>query len=104
MSLGKQGWLEQLIREGVTKYRADASSNSFREAAALPPGVGRARRYLRGILRESGLLFGTPDAPVVEDNLGPEEQLFLAVVRVFTRIALDVATLVEAGPAPRPEQ
>ncbi len=105
MALGKKGWLEQLIREGVAKYRADASSNSFREAAALPPGPGRARRYLRGILRESGLLFGTPDETTPgEQSFGPEEQLFLAVLRVFTRIALDVATLVEAAPAPRPEQ
>ncbi len=105
MSLGTQGWLEELIREGVTKYRPDATSNSVREAATLPPGVGRARRYLRGILRESGLLFGTPDAPAPdEQSLGPEEQLFLAVLRVFTRIALDVATLVEAAPGPRPEQ
>ena len=105
MALGKQGWLEQLIREGVTKYRADVASNSLREAQALPPGVGRARRYLRGILRESGLLFGTPDAPKAgEQVFGPEEQLFLAVLRVFTRVALDVATLVEAAPGPRPEQ
>ena len=72
MALGKQGWLEQLIREGVTKYRADVASNSLREASALPPGVGRARRYLRGILRESGLLFGTPDAPKAgEQVFGP---------------------------------
>ena len=105
MALGKQGWLEQLIREGVTAYRADAESNSLREANTLPPGVGRARRYLRGILRESGLLFGTPNAPAVgEESSGPEEQLFLAVLRVFTRVALDVATLVEAAPGPRPEQ
>ncbi len=105
MSLGKQGWLEQLIRDGVAKYRADASSQSFRDASVLPPGVGRARRYLRGILRESGLLFGTPNAPAAgEQSLAAEEQLFLAVIRTFTRIALDVATLVEAGPAPRAEQ
>ena len=105
MALGKQGWLEQLIREGVTHYRADAESNSLREANVLPPGVGRARRYLRGILRESGLLFGTPDAPAAgEESAGPEEQLFLAVLRVFTRMALDFATLVEAAPGPRPEQ
>ncbi len=105
MALGKQGWLEQLIREGVTGYRADAESNSLREANTLPPGVGRARRYLRGILRESGLLFGTPNAPAVgEESSGPEEQLFLAVLRVFTRMALDFATLVEAAPGPRPEQ
>ncbi len=105
MALGKQGWLEQLIREGVTAHRADADSNSLREANLLPPGAGRARRYLRGILRESGLLFGTPDAPAPgAESAGPEEQLFLAVLRVFTRVALDVAALGQAAPGPRPEQ
>ena len=104
MALGKQGWLEQLIREEVNAYRPDADSQSLRAAAVLPPGRGRARRYLRGILRESGLLYGTPAAVGSGEGLGPEEELFLAVLRVFTRIALDVATLVEAAPGPRPEQ
>jgi hypothetical protein len=105
MALGKKGWLEQLIREEVKSYRSNADSKSLREASTLPPGRGRARRYLRGILRESGLLFGTPDAePLEQESFGPEERLFLAVLRVFTRVALDVATLVEAAPGPRPEQ
>ncbi|HEY1086657.1 MAG TPA: hypothetical protein VGE37_03145, partial [Archangium sp.] len=63
MALGKKGWLEQLIREQVKSYAPDEASTSIRDARALPPGRGRARRYLRGILRESGLLFGTPNAP-----------------------------------------
>ena len=40
MALGKKGWLEQLIREGVAAYRADADSKSLREAlGAARPGV-----------------------------------------------------------------
>lgn len=105
MALGKKGWLEQLIREQVKGYRPDATSASRQDAACLPPGRGRARRYLRGILRETGLLFGTPDLHTpAEKTLDAEEQLFLAVLRTFTRIALDVATLAEAAPGPRPEQ
>ncbi len=105
MTSGKKGWLEQLIREGVTTYRADTASQSLRDAMKLNGGPGRARRYLRGILRESGLLFGTPDELLPgQEGVGPEERLFLAVLRVFTRIALDVASLVDAAPGPRPEQ
>lgn len=71
----------------------------------MVPGRGRARRYVRGMLRESGLLFGTPNAPKVPGEGGSnEEQLFLAVLRVFTRIALDVAAHADAAPGPRPEQ
>lgn len=105
MALGKKGWLEQLIREQVKSYAPDEASTSIRDARALPPGRGRARRYLRGILRESGLLFGTPNAPGPKPmGANAEELLFLAVLKTFTRIALDVATLVEAAPGPRPEQ
>ncbi|MFT3713996.1 MAG: LETM1 domain-containing protein [Archangium sp.] len=57
------------------------------------------------MLRESGLLFGTPNTPKLPGEGGsPEEQLFLAVLRVFTRIALDVAAHADAAPGPRPEQ
>ena len=95
MALGKTGWLERLIRDGVTKHRADRESRSMREALALPPGRGRARRYLRGILRESGLLFGTPQVLALgAEGAGPEEQLFVAVLPVFTRVAIHLAWLV----------
>ncbi len=105
MALGKQGWLEQIIRGVVGTWTPDVDSRSAVVARELPPGQARARRYVRGILRESGLLFGTPNTPTLGgDTTGPEEELFLAVLRVFTRIALDVAAFADAAPGPRPEQ
>lgn len=99
------GWLEQIIRGVIGAWTPDTSSRSARAAQSMPPGRGRARRYVRGMLRESGLLFGTPNAPKVPGEGGSnEEQLFLAVLRVFTRIALDVAAHADAAPGPRPEQ
>lgn len=105
MALGKPGWLEQLIRSVVSAHTLNEASASYVSAKVLPPGRGRARRYLRGMLRESGLLFGTPETDGgVQPGLGPEEQLFLAVLRVFVQLALDVAALADAAPGPRPEQ
>jgi hypothetical protein len=104
MSLDKPGWLEQLLRQVVSTHSFDAASASAAACQALPPGRGRARRYLRGILRESGLLYGTPQQSGDPKGAGPEEQLFLAVLRVFTTMALDIARLTDAGPGPRPEQ
>lgn len=107
MRLGKRGWLQQLLRSVVENHRPDLASQSFKAAAALPTGRARARRYLKGILRESGLLFGTPSTTPTEAPLegqGPEELLFLAVLRTFSRIGLDIALLAEAAPGPRPEQ
>lgn len=106
MRLGKAGWLEQLLKDVVAGHRVDLGSPSFQDALKLPTGPARARRYLRGILRETGLLYGTPQAspaPVPEGQ-GPEEQLFLAVLRTFAKVALDLAVLVDAAPGPRAEQ
>ncbi len=105
MALGKPGWLEQLIRSVVASHRLNETTASYVASRALPAGRGRARRYLRGMLRESGLLFGTPETDsTAQEGVGPEEQLFLAVLRVFTQLALDLATLADAAPGPRPEQ
>lgn len=38
------------------------------------------------------------------EHQGPEEVLFLAVLRTFCRMALDIAVLAEGAPGPRPEQ
>ncbi len=57
------------------------------------------------MLRESGLLYGTPqqqhEAPT---GAGPEEALFLAVLRQLCRLALDVAVLTGAPRGPREGQ
>ncbi|MBL8918479.1 MAG: hypothetical protein JNJ54_06430 [Myxococcaceae bacterium] len=108
----EKGWLKEVVNEAVRRHAPDVTSQSFRDAVTLPPGPGRARRYLRGILRESGLLYGTPSLvnPVSDDEVtlarpsGPEEQLFLAVLRTCCRIALDVAVHADAPPGPRAEQ
>ncbi|MFO0600494.1 MAG: hypothetical protein U0228_34625 [Myxococcaceae bacterium] len=105
MVLGTKGWLEQIVRGVVGGWLPDTASRATAHAAVMPPGRGRARRYAKAILRESGLLFGTPNAPRVEgDSSSPEEALFLAVLRVFVRVALDIAVHAEAAPGPRPEQ
>lgn len=108
----EKGWLKEVLTEVVRQHTPDVTSQSARDALSLPPGPGRARRYLRGILRESGLLYGTPSMPdpgaVTDATLarpsGPEEQLFLAVLRTCCRIALDVAVHADAPPGPRAEQ
>jgi len=75
MQLGKRGWLQQLLREVAANHRADLASQSYKEAEQLRSGREHARRYLRGILRESGRLFGTPSNmphhfPDPETNFG----------------------------------
>ncbi len=74
--------------------------------ALLPPaereqrGRATARRYLRRVLRESGLLYGTPasaapgpTATAEGSRRAPEETLFLAVVRTLGTAGCDIATL-----------
>lgn len=106
----ERGWLRETVLEVVRTHTPDVASQSAKAAAGLPLGPGRARKYLRGILRESGLLYGTPSltsagqAPTLAKPSGPEEQLFLAVLRTCCRIALDVAVLADAPPGPRAEQ
>ncbi|MHB8878254.1 MAG: hypothetical protein ACYC8T_31550 [Myxococcaceae bacterium] len=67
-------------------------------------GRVKARQYLRAVLRESGLLYGTPRGALPEAGKAAEEVLFLAVLRTLVRIALDIAALEEAPPGPRREQ
>ncbi len=106
MEMGKRGWLRRVLLEAVAAHRPDEASQSLLEARAMASGSGSARRYLRGILRESGLLYGTPSAsPLASvDTKGPEEVLFLAVLRTFCRVGLDIAVLAEGAPGPRAEQ
>lgn len=103
MELGKHGWLIKLLDAEVAAHRPDQLSRSATEAMVLTSRPARARRYLRGIFRESGLLYGTP-SQAAPGSGAPEETLFLAVLRTLTRVALDVAVLTDAPPAPRREQ
>jgi hypothetical protein len=103
MELGKRGWLAKLLDAEVAAHVPDQTSRSALDATALPSRPARARRYLRGIFRESGLLYGTPSQTTATGG-APEETLFLAVLRTLSRVALDVAVLADAPPAPRREQ
>ncbi len=109
MQLGKRGWLRRVLVDAVAAHRPDAVSESYRRACELKRGTGCARRYLRGILRETGLLYGTPASAAAAptegvDAQGAEERLFLAVLRTFCRIGLDIAVLADGAPGPRAEQ
>jgi hypothetical protein len=117
MVLGKAGWLAALLDAEVGRHAPPTPPPS---TLALPSGRARARAYVGWLLRHSGLLYGTPaGAPAApaggaagEEATGmgaagagaPEETLFLAVVRTFARVALDVAHLMRAPAGPRREQ
>ena len=105
MKLGKAGWLATLLGEVV-------ASHSPQGSAAVPGNLAgsrraRARAYLRRSLRESGLLYGTPASESAASGPagapGREETLFLAVVRTFARIALDLCWLLGVA-RPRAEE
>lgn len=105
MQLGKAGWLGTLLTEAVLRHDPAAA------AAVLEPSPGglspeaRARSYLRRALRRTGLLYGTPTgADGGFSTTAPEEQLFLAVVRTYARIALDIAAVTAAPSGPRAQQ
>jgi len=98
--LPRAGWLLALLDEVVRQ-----------EAAALPEAgqkgrpVARARAYLHRALRESGLVYGTPELPEGAAPGGaPERALFLAILRTLGRLALDAARILEIPPGPRAVQ
>lgn len=97
MHLGKAGWLSTLLAQAVTAHDARAAKPLLEGAAATLSTRAQARVYLRRVLRKSGLLYGTPasGATAVESS-APEEQLFLAVVRTYAKIALDIAAIARA--------
>lgn len=100
MDLGKAGWFPALLREVVEGF-----SPAPVQDTDGPPGRARARRFLRRGLRDSGLLYGTPTGPQgPTPSTSPEEQLFLAVLRTFARLALEVAHRAGAADERRAEQ
>lgn len=102
MELGKSGWLAALIAEVVQAHDAKTRATLV-PSPELPPRA-RARSYLRRVLRESGLLYGTPTEVSSSAAVTPraaEEVLFIAVMRTFVRIALDIAVITKAPKADR---
>lgn len=106
MWFGSSEWLFDLLRDAVASHRADEEVPRLNEAAAGPVPRARARAYLKQIVRETGLLFGTPAQPsTAQPNAkAAEDQLLLAVVGTYARIALDIAKLMKAPEGPRLEQ
>jgi LETM1-like protein len=98
IELGKSGWLLALLDDVVARHaRAPAP-----EAPPLSRPAARARAYLHRALRESGLVYGSPELPQdARLNAAPEQTLFLAVLRTLARFSLDTAVLFQAPPGPR---
>ncbi|MGO9829488.1 MAG: LETM1 domain-containing protein [Myxococcaceae bacterium] len=101
MEFAKPGWLLRLLDDVVARQtRAPAP-----EAPTLSRPTAHARAYLHRALRDSGLVYGTPELP--EDappDISPAQTLFLAVLRTLARFALDAALLFDAPEGPRAVQ
>src|SRR5512133_2711528 len=104
MDFGKAGWLSSLLGDSVGSH--DPGSVAARVGSpAGRSAKARARAYVRRVLRESGLLYGTPAAQAgAAPGTAPEVVLFLAVIRTFASLALDLAEIVGAPRGPRREQ
>jgi hypothetical protein len=103
MKLGKPGWLGGVLAEVTALHRPDSVRAALSAEAWKGTGWRRAHAYLGAQLRERGLLFGAPDDHwVLGDE--PESGLFLRTIRLFARMALDIAVLCEAPDGPRREQ
>jgi hypothetical protein len=100
MNLGKPGWLSALLTEAVQAHRPTPPQTGATSRAA------QTREFLRRNLRETGLVYGTPTdvASLPQTSTAPEELLFLAVLRTFARLALEVADRVGAREARREVQ
>ena len=100
MDLGKPGWLPRLLDDVVERQlRAPPP-----EAPPLlrPTARARARAYLHRALRDSGLVYGTPELPEgSRPDADPARTLFLAVLRTLVRFGLETAVLFGVPPGPR---
>ncbi len=106
MQLIQSGWLVTLLTDAVSSHRPEEAQHLLDEMCSAGSKRIRARAYLKRILRETGLLFGTPAQPTPGSATAkaPGDQLRLAVIRTFARIALDIAALLQAPPGPRREE
>ncbi len=99
MDLGKAGWLTALLAEEVARHPGNEPRRP--EGEARRSLRGQARQFLHQRLRTSGLVYGTPADEAPAKGRAPEQVLFLAVLRTFTRLGLDVAALTDAPVASR---
>src|SRR5687768_16661511 len=105
MRVSKEGWLIQVLGEALVSHSADPSKLLSEPDAAAKSPRARARAYLRQVLRQSGLAFGTPAQPATEsEGRSSEDALFRAVVLAFAKMALDISVLLNAPAGRRAEQ
>jgi hypothetical protein len=98
IELGKSGWLLALLEDVVARH----ARAPLPEPPPQARPKARARAYLHRALRDSGLVYGTPELPQDAPRDGaPEKTLFLAVLRTLAQFALDTAVLFGAPPGPR---
>ena len=99
MKLGKSGWLENLLTEVVTLHQ----TNTRGTQGELTPWERResARAYLKHQVGEGQLLFGASDEELERSSSALP---FLATVRSWARMVLEVARRLEAPAGPRREQ
>ncbi len=98
MDLGKPGWLLRLLDDVVERQlRAHPP-----EPPPLSRPTARARAYLHRALRDSGLVYGTPELPEgTRPDAAPAQTLFLAVLRTLARLGVETAVLFDVRPGPR---
>jgi hypothetical protein len=104
MRLGKEGWLIQVLGEALAHHQPDQAKATATPFEKLPPRA-KARAYVRKILRDTGLAFGTPPQAAGDpQKRSTEESLIRAIVLSFARMALDIATVLGAPAGRRAEQ
>ncbi|MEN9800216.1 MAG: hypothetical protein RL653_3913 [Pseudomonadota bacterium] len=108
MELGKSGWLRALVEEAISSHASAATGQPAAHGnpdARLSPRA-RARAGLQQMVRDTGLLYGTPTESGAADAGGrpAEEVLFLAVLRTFVRISVRLAEVTQAPAGPRAQQ
>ena len=99
MKLGKAGWLANLLTEVVTLHQSSTQGPSGE--LTLWERRESARAYLKRQVGAAQLLFGASDE---ELDRSPSALPFLATVRSWARMVLEVARRLEAPAGPRREQ
>ena len=104
MDFTKPGWLLRLLDDVVARRVGAPAPEAPAPALARPTACARA--YLHRALRNSGLVYGTPELLPEERpaDATPAQRLFLAILRTLARFALDSAVLFDVPAGPRPQQ
>jgi hypothetical protein len=103
MKVGERGWLKELLQGAVGSHLPATVEHP--ELLSLAPRA-RARAHVRAALRDRGVRYGTPHLTPEDKDAAkaPEERLFLATLRTFASLGLEIADLVGAPKGRREEQ